>query len=95
MLTLTDNASTIVNQILEHHDLGESAGLRITTDGAPQPTFEVAAAGQAEPGDQVVAQGGASVYLDATAAELLDDKVLDATVDTEGSVAFTVGDQPG
>lgn len=95
MLTLTDNASTIVNQILEHHELGDSAGLRITTISAPEPGFEVAAAPAAEPGDQVVEQGGASVYLDATAAEMLDDKVLDASVDTAGAVAFTVADQPG
>ncbi len=94
MLTLTENASTIVNQILQHQELGESAGLRITADGSPEPAFEVAAAPQAEPGDQVVEQGGASVYLDATAAQLLDDKVLDAAVDTGGAVAFSVADQP-
>ncbi len=94
MLTLTENASTIVNQILQHQELGESAGLRITTDDSPEPAFEVAAAPQAEPGDQVVEQGGAAVYLDATAAQLLDDKVLDASVDTGGAVAFTVADQP-
>ena len=94
MLTLTENASTIVNHILQHQELGESAGLRITTDDSPEPAFEVAAAPQAEPGDQVVEQGGASVYLDATAAQLLDDKVLDASVDTGGAVAFTVADQP-
>jgi Fe-S cluster assembly iron-binding protein IscA len=95
MLTLTENASTIVSQILEHQELGESAGLRITTIGDPEPGFEVTPAPQAEPGDQVVEQGGASVYLDATAAEMLDDKVLDASIDTAGAVAFTVADHPG
>ena len=57
----------------------------------PEPSFEVTAAAQGEPGDQVVEQGGATVYLDQTAAELLDDKVLDAAVDPAGKVEFALG----
>ena len=69
----------------------ETAGLRITTAASPEPAFEVTAAEQAEPGDQVVEQGQATVYLDAQAAELLDDKVLDAAVDSDGRVEFALG----
>ena len=61
--------------------LAETAGLRITADRTPEPAFEVSAAQQAEPGDQVVEQGGATVYLDPPPPQLLDDKVLDAAVD--------------
>lgn len=93
MLTLTENASAIVNEITSQPGLAETAGLRITTEDSPEPAFAVSAAQQGEPGDQVVEQGGATIYLDASAAELLDDKVLDAAVDPSGKVEFALGVQ--
>jgi Fe-S cluster assembly iron-binding protein IscA len=93
MLTLTENASAIVNEITSQPGLAETAGLRITTENTPEPAFAVSAAQQGEPGDQVVEQGGAKIYLDASAAELLDDKVLDAAVDPSGKVEFALGVQ--
>ncbi|HEX2892869.1 MAG TPA: Fe-S cluster assembly protein HesB [Marmoricola sp.] len=93
MLTLTENASTIVNEITSQIGLGETGGLRITTDGSPQPNLELTAADQAQPGDQVVEQAGATVYLDASAAMLLDDKILDASVDEAGQPAFAIAPQ--
>ena len=91
MLTLTQNASAIVNELTAQPGLPESAGLRITSQDAE--TFAVAAAEQAEPGDQVVEQGGATVYLDDASAQLLDDKVLDAAVDPTGKVEFALAIQ--
>jgi Fe-S cluster assembly iron-binding protein IscA len=93
MLTLTENASAIVNEITHQPGLAESAGLRITTDDSPNPAFAISAAERGEPGDQVVEQGGATVYLDETAAELLDDKILDAAVDPSGKVEFALAHQ--
>ncbi len=93
MLTLTENASAIVNEITSQPGLAETAGLRITTENSPEPAFAVSAAQQGEPGDQVIEQGGATVYLDETAAELLDDKVLDAAVDPSGKVEFALAVQ--
>ncbi len=95
MLTLTENASTIVRDISTQPGLPESAGLRITSEGdAPDATFAVSAAEGAMPGDQVVEQSGATVYLDETAAVMLEDKILDAAVDPSGKVEFALGVQP-
>ncbi|WP_372727084.1 Fe-S cluster assembly protein HesB [Nocardioides sp.] len=91
MLTLTENASTIVKDITTQSGLTETAGLRITAESAPEPTFSVSAAEAPEPGDQTVEQNGATVYLDEEAAVLLDDKVLDAAVDEGGRVEFALG----
>lgn len=91
MLTLTENASMIVKDISTQQGLPETAGLRITSESGPEPTFGVAAAEHAEPGDQVVEQAGATVYLDEAAAAMLDDKVLDAAVDPDGKVEFALG----
>jgi len=88
MLTLTPNASAIVHELTSQPGLPDSAGLRITSQD-PE-TFAVAAAQQGEPGDQVVEQGGATVYLDDASAQLLDDKVLDAAVDPTGKVEFAL-----
>lgn len=93
MLTLTENASAIVNEITSQPGLAETAGLRITTEDSPETSFAVAAAMQGEPGDQLVEQGGARVYLEPSAAELLDDKVLDAAVDPSGKVEFALAVQ--
>jgi Fe-S cluster assembly iron-binding protein IscA len=93
MLTLTENASAIVNEITSQPGLAETAGLRITTENTPEPAFAVSAAQAGEPGDQVVEQNGATIYLDSSAAELLDDKVLDAAVDPSGKVEFALAVQ--
>jgi iron-sulfur cluster assembly protein len=94
MLTLTENASVIVNQITSQTGLGETGGMRITADSAAaEPRFELSATDQAGPGDQVVEQAGATVYLDGSAAVLLDHKVLDASVDEAGKAAFALSEQ--
>ncbi|GAB3789040.1 Fe-S cluster assembly protein HesB [Nocardioides ungokensis] len=93
MLTLTENASTIVKDITSQPGLADTAGLRITSEEAPEPTFAVSAAEAPEPGDQTVEQDGATVYLDQAAATMLDDKILDAAVDTAGKVEFALGIQ--
>jgi iron-sulfur cluster assembly protein len=93
MLTLTENASIIVKDITAQPGLADTAGLRITSEDAPEPTFAVSAAEAPEPGDQTVEQDGATVYLDEAAAAMLDDKILDAAVDSSGKVEFALGIQ--
>jgi len=85
MLTLTENACSIVKQMTDAPDVPESAGLRITEAEAG---FAISATNEAEDGDQVVEQSGATVYLDTAAAEKLDGLVLDAGVDDSGAVQF-------
>ena len=95
MLTLTENASTIVKEISQQ--IPEANGLRITSADSGQPTFEVEPAASPEAGDQVVEQDGATVYLNEPAALQLDDKILDAGVDEQGGVQFAIaiqGDVP-
>lgn len=92
MLTLTDNATTIVKDIANQSGIPEGAALRITAETAAESAFSVSA-GHQEPGDHVVEQAGATLFLDETAAQVLDDKVLDAAVDESGRVEFVLGYQ--
>ena len=80
MLTLTENASTVVKTIVEQSGPAE-AGLRISQDAVDSPALHVMATEAPQPGDQV---------LEETAAETLDDMVLDARVDDNGGVEFSI-----
>jgi Fe-S cluster assembly iron-binding protein IscA len=90
MLAVTEEAATVIRAIADRPELPEGAGLRIASDtGAPE-SLSVAAAATPEAGDQVVDEKGARVFVDASVADLLEDKVLDARVDDGGSAEFLV-----
>ena len=94
MLTMTENAAEAVKAIAEGSGLEPEPGLRIAP-GAPTPEgtpLEIGLAGEAQPQDETVEAGGARIYLDPPAAEVLDDKILDASIDG-GQVHFSIGEQ--
>ena len=91
MLTLTENASTVVKTLVDQQE--EAGGLRISQDAPDSPALHVIPSGGPQPGDQVVEQSGAKVFLEETAATTLDDKVLDALVDPNGGVQFSIAPQ--
>ena len=91
MLTLTENASLIVREITARASGADEAGLRIALEATPEPSVAISSTDGPQPGDATVEQDGATVYLDAGSAAQLDDKVLDASVDTEGAVEFALG----
>ncbi|MDP3894164.1 Fe-S cluster assembly protein HesB [Nocardioides sp.] len=93
MLTLTENASMIVKTITEQPESADANGLRISSETDQEAAFAISTAAQPEEQDQVVEQDGATVYLDPTAAQMLEDKVLDAGVDETGNVQFALGQQ--
>lgn len=96
MLVLTEAAAEVVKSVTGPPQAPEGTGLRIS-QSAPEPSgersLELAAAAQPGAGDQVLDASGARVFLDPPAAAYLDDKVLDAQVDAQGAVHFTLGTQ--
>ena len=93
MLTLTENASTVVKSIVEQSEGAQEAGLRISQDAVDSPALHVMPTESPQPGDHVLEDSGARVFLEETAAETLDDKILDAQVDDNGGVQFTIAVQ--
>lgn len=84
MLTLTENAQTLVRDIVSRPEVPAEGGLRI----APSPDadqLEVSLADSPSPGDQVIDAGDARVFVEATAAEALNDSTLDADTTDAGS----------
>jgi iron-sulfur cluster assembly protein len=79
VLVLTEDAQGAIRGIVEEAGVGPNGGLRISgtneSNGETALEFDVAH-GPVE-GDEVVTDGGATVFLDETAATLLTDKLLD------------------
>jgi Fe-S cluster assembly iron-binding protein IscA len=92
VLTLTENASTVVKTLVDQQEAAVG-GLRISQDAPDSPALHVIPTEAPQPGDQVVEESGARVFLEETAATTLDDKVLDAQVDDKGGVQFTIAPQ--
>jgi Fe-S cluster assembly iron-binding protein IscA len=93
MLTLTGDAVVAIRTLTESQAVPDEGGLRIASDAAGMLTLSLASGPNL--GDQVVEDSGARLFVAPDAAQVLDDKALDATVDMDGSVQFAVADQLG
>ncbi len=92
MLAITPQASEAIRGILAAQQGPEESVFRISPQPDAGPVVSIADA--AEPDDQIVSGDQVEVCVEPTAAEILDDKQLDATV-TDGSVNFSIGEQEG
>ena len=93
MLTLTDGAVSAIRNLTSQPELPEETGLRIMAQPEGGPAFQVTLADSPVTGDQVIESQGARVFLEPDAAAALGDKSLDAQVDEQGTVAFTLAEQ--
>jgi Fe-S cluster assembly iron-binding protein IscA len=93
MLTITDSAVSAIRSLTSQADLPGDTGLRIMKHGAGAPSFELALTEGPAADDQVVEEGGARVFVEAAAAQVLDDKSLDAQVNEQGDLAFRIAEQ--
>jgi iron-sulfur cluster assembly protein len=94
LLALTDNAVEAVRDIVSSSDeASETSGLRMVAEReGMQANFQLSVVPLPAEDDEVIDEQGARVFLEPKAASLLDDKVLDATVEQD-QVAFTIADQ--
>jgi iron-sulfur cluster assembly protein len=94
VLAITESAADAIRGIVSGPDIPDGAGLRIATQpgAATAGTLEVSVAEVPADTDQVVDESGARVFVEESAIELLDDKLLDAHVDGT-RVGFTISDQ--
>ncbi|MDO8213506.1 HesB/YadR/YfhF-family protein [Conexibacter sp. CPCC 206217] len=95
MLTITENAAEAIRGICAAPEIPDGAGIRIATQpGAQQPgALEVTVAEVPADSDHVLDEAGARVFVEDTAAQILDDKMLDAQIDGQ-RVGFYIGEQP-
>jgi Fe-S cluster assembly iron-binding protein IscA len=84
LLTLTKHAQTAVRTLTQDPQAPENAGLRITPGNEGLELMRVA---EPVPGDALIDEGGAWVFVEPQAAQLLDEQTLDAQVE-DGNVNF-------
>jgi len=93
MLTLTDNARVAIGTMLAEAPGSDSSGLRIAAmDDAPG-SVGLSIVETPSEGDTVIDQPGARVFLESSAAAVLDRMVLDARPGDAGAVEFRLGPQ--
>jgi iron-sulfur cluster assembly protein len=85
VLTLSPSAVEAVDSLLDNPEVPDDAGLRIDTAGESQFNLEIAL--EPAPGDQVIEEGGARVFVDPEAALMLYNAELEARKDGN-QVAF-------
>jgi Fe-S cluster assembly iron-binding protein IscA len=74
-------------------EASEMSGLRMVAERAgTQANFHLTVVPLPAEDDEVIDEQGARVFLEREAASLLDEKVLDASVEQD-QVAFTIADQ--
>jgi Fe-S cluster assembly iron-binding protein IscA len=79
VLTLTDEAKDVVREMVAAEGGAEGSGLRISADSADDGgELSLTLADEPVEGDAVIDEDGTRVFVEPTAAALLDDKVLDA-----------------
>lgn len=90
MLTITPQASDAIRGVLASDSVPDGSVLRIS----PQPDagLVVSVTDSPQPDDQIVEGDEVEVCVEANAAEILDDKELDATVEGD-RVNFSIGQQ--
>jgi iron-sulfur cluster assembly protein len=93
MLTLTRSAVEAVDALLHSSpEIPDDAGLRIAPSGETELSLGIAA--EPAPGDQVIEDGGARVFVDELAAPLVDDAELDAHAQGD-QIAFGLSPRGG
>jgi Fe-S cluster assembly iron-binding protein IscA len=92
MLTLTQDARLAIQGLIEPVDTDGHGGLRIAVADSPNgqgPQLGLELATGPNPGDSVIDEEGARVFLDHSASALLDGSTLDVQVDDAAQeVAF-------
>ena len=87
MLTITEEAATLISTLTQDAELVEQAGLRLVVDPTHQSLSMDLAESPAEE-DAVVVGHGARVFLSPSAADLLDAGTLQAEITEERSRFF-------
>lgn len=97
MLAVSPTASTAISRALEGAEVPDGAGLRLAA--GPQTergiAIEIGFVMAPGPEDQVVDTGApADVFIEPSTADLLDDQVLDAEIQPDGAINFSLHPRP-
>jgi iron-sulfur cluster assembly protein len=93
LLALTDSAVQAVKKMVSSSETPATGGLRLVAERAgAEANVQLSVVALPGEDDEVIEEEGVRVFLDPEAASLLEDKVLDASVE-QNQVAFMLADQ--
>lgn len=93
VLTLTDRAAATIRSLTSQPGIPAETGLRMSVQDGEAGTLALSLESP-QPGDAVIEDGGAKVFVERDAAEMLGDSELDAELDDQGHASFMLGGQP-
>lgn len=95
MLAISHGAAEVIKQIVLSAQVPDEGGVRISAQpiGDESMRLDLSLAMSPEPGDAIVEQEGANVFVEQTVAPLLDDKTLDAAMVDADQVTFSIVEQ--
>lgn len=89
MLTMTENAQTLVRDLADQAEVADTGGIRIAP-AAAAGQLELSIAAEPQPGDAVVdGAHGARLFLEEETATLLADATLDAEAGEQTGFVLT------
>ena len=94
MLTLTDRAAETIRSLISQPGIPAETGLRMSMQGADGGSLTLSLEGP-QPGDTVIEDAGAKVFVQEDVAGIVDDGELDAELDEQGQASFTLAAQDG
>jgi Fe-S cluster assembly iron-binding protein IscA len=94
MLILTEEATTKLRTIMARRNIPSHGGLRLASARRGTVRFSVALVDNPAPDDEIVELDGIRVFLDTTAASVLDNRILDAKPKQGGGARFVVEARP-
>ena len=92
MLTLTDRAAETIRTLTSQPGIPADTGLRMSVQDSAAGTLALSLEGQ-QPGDSVIEDAGARVFVEQDAADIVADSELDAELDEQGHASFMLGAQ--
>ncbi len=95
MLAISHGAAEVIKQVVSSAQMPDEGGIRISAQPIDDESvrLDLSPATSPDPGDSIVEQEGANVFVEQTVAPLLDDKMLDAAVVDGDSVTFSIVEQ--
>ena len=93
MLDVTPTASRAIRELVASNESAGAAGVRIAPAEGSPGALSLTLTGGPQEDDQVIPIQDGQVFLEASAADALNDKTLDAQIDDQGGASFSVVDQ--
>jgi len=92
VLTLTDRAAETIRTLTSQPGIPADTGLRMSLQDAGAGTLALSLEGP-QPGDAVIEDSGARVFVHQDVAAIVEDSELDAEFDEQGRASFMLCDQ--